>query len=237
MSHTPSIVDHARVTVMTFTSPPRMAVERCGWRTICLMCLNYMPAGAKAHLDLRSRSGLSRLDAAFGWFLPHNIPLPFGAKAPQTLSQSGTEYFPTALAYLGNTHTHTQTHRHTHVYIYIHTYICIFGIYHACVRARAHRVCARTSTRVCVRLHTHVSRRVIHMYHPTQQWLTVFGGICFMLVDLIDFQNGKNEPDGARSVIGIIIVMSVLPNPFSIVFGVTPATNAFRLDDMCAARR
>jgi hypothetical protein len=55
------------------------------------------------------------------------------------------------------------------------------------------------------------------MYHPTQQWLTVFGGICFMLVDLIDFQNGKNEPDGAKSVIGIIIVMSVLPNPFSLL--------------------
>ncbi len=36
-----------------------------------------------------------------------------------------------------------------------------------------------------------------------------------MLVDLIDFQNGKNEPDGARSVIGILIIMSVLPNPFS----------------------
>jgi hypothetical protein len=61
--------------------------------------------------------------------------------------------------------------------------------------------------------HAHV-RAFTHMYHhPTQQWLTVFGGICFMLVDLIDFQNGKNEPDGARYVIGIIIVMSVLPNP------------------------
>ena len=37
-----------------------------------------------------------------------------------------------------------------------------------------------------------------------------------MLVDLIDFQNGKDEPDNARSVIGIIIVMSVLPNPSSL---------------------
>ena len=35
------------------------------------------------------------------------------------------------------------------------------------------------------------------------------------MLELIDFQNGKNEPDGARSVIRIIIVMSVLPNPFS----------------------
>ena len=70
----------------------------------------------------------------------------------------------------------------------------------AYVRARAHAyVCAYT-----------------HMYQPTQQWLTVFGGICFMLVDLIDFQNGKDEPDNARSVIGIIIVMSVLPNPLSL---------------------
>ena len=69
--------------------------------------------------------------------------------------------------------------------------------------------CAHERTRMCGLTQTHM------YHHPTQQWLTVFTGICFMLIDLIDFQNGKNEPDGARSVIGIIIVMSVLPNPFS----------------------
>jgi hypothetical protein len=59
-------------------------------------------------------------------------------------------------------------------------------------------------------------RAITHIYHhPAQQWLTVFGGICFMLVDLIDFQNGKEEPDNARAVIGIIIFMSNLSNPYS----------------------
>jgi hypothetical protein len=77
------------------------------------------------------------------------------------------------------------------------------------------RACAHERTaHERARAHAYV-RAYTRMYHNTQQWLTVFAGICFMLVDLIDFQNGKNEPDGARSVIGIIIVMSVLPNPFS----------------------
>jgi hypothetical protein len=157
-----------------------------------------MPAGAKAHLDCRSRSSLSRLDAALGRITPHNFPFPSGASAPQTLSQSGTEYFPTALAYLGNTHTDTQTHVRTYTYIR-HLYIFVFQ----CLRVH-------TSAPGCARSHTHM------YHHPAQQWLTVFGGICFMLVDLIDFQNGKDEPDNARSVIGIIIVMSVLPNPLSL---------------------
>jgi hypothetical protein len=162
-----------------------------------------MPAGAKAHLDCRSRSGLSRLGAAFGRFPPHNFPFPSGASAPQTLSQSGIEYFPTTFACLGNTDTHTYTHTYTHTHThtcttYIRTFVYLVFTMLAC--AHEHE-------------HAHV-RAFTHMYHhPTQQWLTVFGGICFMLVDLIDFQNGKNEPDGARSVIGIIIVMSVLPNP------------------------
>ena len=97
------------------------------------MCLINMPAGAKAHLDCRSRSGLSRLGAAFGRFPPHNFPFPSGASAPQTLSQSGIEYFPTAFACLGNTdthtytHTYTHTHKHTHIqiYTYILSLVCI----------------------------------------------------------------------------------------------------------------
>jgi hypothetical protein len=36
-----------------------------------------------------------------------------------------------------------------------------------------------------------------------------------MLVDLIDFQNGENEPDNGKAVVGMIIFMSDLPNSFS----------------------
>ena len=46
-------------------------------------------------------------------------------------------------------------------------------------------------------------------YHQSeQQWLTVFGGICFMLVDLIDAQYEKDQPGSGRSFIGVLIFMS-----------------------------
>ena len=85
--------------------------------------------------------------------------------------------------------------------------------------AHKHTAYVRTREHAYVRAYT-------HMYHPTQQWLTVFAGICFMLVDLIDFQNGKNEPDAARSVIGIIIVMSVFPIP--LVHWCNPSAKCFK---------
>ena len=120
------------------------------------MCLINMPAGAKAHLDCRSRSGLSRLGAAFGRFPPHNFPFPSGASAPQTLSQSGTEYFPTALAYLGNTYTHT------HAYIYIHTYKDELGL----VRIiNIYTFVYIFHTHMCVLTLTHVSPPYAAMAH------------------------------------------------------------------------
>jgi hypothetical protein len=61
--------------------------------------------------------------------------------------------------------------------------------------------CAHEQKRMRAHAYTHMC------HHPVQQWLTVFGGICFMLVDLIDFQNGKNQPGIGKVFIGTLIFM------------------------------
>ena len=76
MSHTPSIVDHARVTVMTFTSPPSLPLSRpwAGWvrgyhcsRSSWFrdhQSLHLLPKFPLSHLDIWQKNWL--------WaFLPH----------------------------------------------------------------------------------------------------------------------------------------------------------------------
>ena len=66
-----------------------------------LLLTGSMHAGAKADLDLLSRSPVSRLDGTPGWLSPHHLPVPTRPNAAQAVSQSGTKCFPTALTCLG----------------------------------------------------------------------------------------------------------------------------------------
>ena len=66
-----------------------------------LLLTGSMRAGAKADLDVLSRSPVSRLDGTPGWLPPHHLPVPTRPNAAQAVSQSGTKCFPTALTCLG----------------------------------------------------------------------------------------------------------------------------------------